>query len=99
LAECWACGSRLDRQPALRPFTDLADLIDEVIGPAPILDLLTRAEALGLHLWSDGRGVIFRDGAARVPPRGLRVRLLRHNHTLARLLGDNRAKVGGRHGG
>jgi hypothetical protein len=83
-AECRYCHMFLAFAPLVPPFTEEAD---KNASAAPVLDALTRLEALGVEVQSDGKSCWLRwEDEARVPPQ-LRSVLRQCSHQLAGLLG------------
>jgi hypothetical protein len=84
--ECRWCHMFLAFAPLIRPFTEEAD---RNASSAPVLDVLTRLEALGVGVQSDGKSCWLRwEDEARVPPE-VRSVLRQCSHRLAALLGKN----------
>jgi hypothetical protein len=90
-AQCRRCGRSLGFPPCVEPFITLANAS---ASHAPLLDVLTRLEDLGVRLHSDGRAVWFGAGYDRVPP-DLRAIVHQCRHRLAVLIGDTRLEVPG----
>jgi hypothetical protein len=88
-AECSRCRRWLGFLPQVEPHVSQADA---AASPTAILDALTRLEALGVELHSDGATVWVRDGWDRVPP-DLNAVVKQASHQLARLLGKTRRGV------
>jgi hypothetical protein len=89
-AQCRTCSRSLGFLPTVAPFTAMADA---AASPAPVLDVLTRLEELGVGLESDGRGVWFAgDGWRRVPP-DLKALVHQCSHQLAQMRGDTRQEA------
>jgi hypothetical protein len=86
-AECDRCHRHLTFPPLAEPYISRANA---AASATPILEALTRLDALGVELASDGHSVRFAgDGWRRVPPQ-LQALVRQCNHDLARMLGDNR---------
>jgi hypothetical protein len=82
--ECARCRHWVTYLPQVEPYVSQADA---AASPTPVLDVLTRLEALGIALHSDGTTCWVRDGWDRVPP-DLRALVKQCSHSLAVLLGD-----------
>jgi hypothetical protein len=88
-AGCVGCGGYLAFLPCRPPYTDEADA---AASPAAILDVLTRAEGLGVEVLSDGASAWLRPGA---PPE-LQATLRECSHRVGRMMGDTTRKGGRR---
>jgi hypothetical protein len=89
-AACTRCGRWLGFLPQVEPHTGQADA---AASAAPILDALTRLEALGVELAGDGRAVWFAGDDWRRVPADLQAVVRQCRHTLAGMLGDTRRKA------
>jgi hypothetical protein len=87
---CRRCDTFLGFAPLVEPYTAEADA---AASPTPILDVLTRLEDLGVELVSDGvRAQVPWPDCERLPA-DLREALRSCQHTLARMIGDNRGAL------
>jgi hypothetical protein len=84
-ASCRQCGLFLTFPPSIPPFTAQAD---EAASPAPILDALTKLEAIGVELQSDGKRVFYRPGDWRRVPPDLRAVVRQCGHQMAQMIGN-----------
>jgi uncharacterized protein (DUF3820 family) len=86
---CLRCGRYLCWLPNQEPWVGQADA---VASKTPLLDALTRLEALGVELESDGQSVSIRWPDWQRVPQDLAAVIRQCSHQLARLLGDTRRK-------
>jgi hypothetical protein len=84
-AECVRCGRCLGHPPSVPPFSTMADA---AASPTAVPDVLTRLEALGIELVSDGRSVNYKGTDYHRVPLDLRALVRQCSHQLARMMGN-----------